>query len=68
MARMRLACRPVEYEQYEPQYEDDEEVGEDQIEDQGDAVDDGVDEAEAAGLGPGAYSNKEREEAERRAR
>jgi len=58
---------PIEYEQYEPQYEDDEEVGEDQMEDQGDAMDDGVEEAEAAGLGPGSYSNKEREEAERRA-
>eukprot|EP00983_Pelagomonas_calceolata_P096440 1158128-Pelagomonas_calceolata.AAC.5 len=37
------------------------------MEDQGDAMDDGVEEAEAAGLGPGSYSNKEREEAERRA-
>ena len=54
--------------QYEPQYEDDEEVGEDQLEDQGDAADEGIDEAEAAGVGPGSYTNKEREEAERRAR
>jgi len=55
-------------QQYEPQYEDDEEVGEDQMEDHGDAADDGLEEAEAAGLGTGAYSSKEREEAERRAR